>query len=68
MPYRTNDDLPDSARLHLPPHARDIYREAFNHAWQQYEGDPRREEIAHRVAWATVKKVYEKIGRDWVHR
>jgi cation transport regulator len=33
MPYRDNDDLPDSVRRHLPPHAQDIYREAFNHAF-----------------------------------
>jgi cation transport regulator len=33
MPYRMNDDLPASVRRHLPPHAQDIYREAFNHAF-----------------------------------
>ena len=26
------------------------------------------EEIAHRVAWAAVKKVYVKVGSDWVLR
>jgi cation transport regulator ChaB len=41
----------------------DIYREAFNHAWQTYGNEPRREEIAHRVAWAAVKHRYEK-GKD----
>ncbi|MGD0433406.1 MAG: ChaB family protein, partial [Acetobacteraceae bacterium] len=30
MPYRMNEDLPPSVRDHLPPHAQDIYREAFN--------------------------------------
>ena len=33
MPYRTNSDLPASVQAHLPPHAQDIYREAFNHAF-----------------------------------
>ncbi|MDJ1156640.1 ChaB family protein [Chelatococcus sp. SYSU_G07232] len=33
MPYRTNADLPDPVRTHLPPHTQDIYRETFNHAF-----------------------------------
>jgi len=68
MPYSTNDDLPDSVRRHLPPHAQDIYRAAFNNAWASYGAtEPvRREEIAHRVAWAAVKRQYRKSGTDWV--
>ena len=68
MPYLTNDDLPISIRHHVPEHGQDIFREAFNHAWQQYADDPRHEEIAHRVAWAAVKRVYEKLGTEWVPR
>lgn len=68
MPYLTNDDLPPSVRNHLPDHAQAIYREAFNHAWEQYAIDPRQEEIAHRVAWAVVKKAYVKIGAEWLPR
>jgi cation transport regulator len=68
MPYLTNDDLPISVRSHLPEHGQHIYREAFNHAWQQYAGDPRQEEIAHRVAWAAVKRAYMKVGNAWVPR
>ena len=48
MPYRTNIDLPSSVRRHLPPHAQDIYREAFNHAFAAHADDPRQEEAAHR--------------------
>ena len=33
MPYPTNADLPRSVQAHLPEHAQDIYREAFNHAY-----------------------------------
>lgn len=65
MPYRTNADLPPPVRR-LPAHGQDIYREAFNSAFRQYAGDPRREEIAHRVAWAAVKHVYRKVGEEWV--
>ncbi|AEK74274.1 cation transport regulator ChaB [Rickettsia conorii subsp. heilongjiangensis] len=31
MPYKNNNDLPDSVKNHLPIHAKDIYRKAFNH-------------------------------------
>ena len=60
MPYRSNDDLPLSVRSHLPSAAQDIYREVFNHAWQTYGHQARREEISHRTAWAAVKRRYEK--------
>ena len=33
MPYRENADLPPSVRDHLPRHAQDIFREAFNAAY-----------------------------------
>lgn len=63
MPYSHNTDLPPSVRRHLPPHAQDIYREAFNHAFAAHEGDLRQEEAAHRIAWAAVKRSYVKVGK-----
>ncbi len=66
MPYERNADLPRQVTDHLPEHAQTIFREAWNSAWQQYEdpkdrrGDDSREQTANRVAWAAVKKVYEK--------
>ena len=67
MPYASNEDLPERVRAHLPPHAQDIYRAAFNSAWREYaEGRRPVEEIAHRVAWAAVKKMYWKEGDMWV--
>ncbi len=66
MPYKKISDLPDSVRDNLPEHAQEIYMEAFNSAWDQYDepeerrGDASREETAHKVAWSAVKKVYEK--------
>lgn len=64
MPYPRRTDLPDSVKDNLPEHAQDIYKEAFNSAWDQYDHD---EERAHRVAWAAVKHKYHKSesGR-WV--
>jgi len=66
VPYVTNAELPVSLRRHLPEHAQDIYRAAFNHAHAEHVGDPRQEEAAHRIAWAAVKRSYVKIGDDWV--
>jgi cation transport regulator len=71
MPYRSNQELPDSVRNALPSHAQDIYREAFDSAWDEYSDPSKRrgnkslEEVAHRVAWAAVKKQYEKVGNEW---
>ncbi len=66
MPYDSNADLPPSVGNHLPEHAQDIYREAFNHAFATHAGDPRQEEAAHRIAWAAVKRSYVKRGGEWV--
>ena len=66
MPYDNISELPSSVRDSLPKHAQDIYKEAYNHAWDEYKDpqdrrdDASREEIAHRVAWSAVKKQYEK--------
>jgi cation transport regulator len=66
MPYASRDDLPEAVREHLPGHAQDIYREAFNSAWDRYRdperrrGDDDRETVAHKVAWAAVNNEYEK--------
>ena len=66
MPYASNEDLPPSVRDHLPSHAQDIFRAAFNSAYDEHRGDPRQEEIAFRIAWAAVKKRYHKIGAHWL--
>ncbi|MFT3894313.1 MAG: ChaB family protein [Anaerolineales bacterium] len=76
MPYRSTSDLPDSIRNVLPPHAQDIFMEAFNSAWEQYDqpqerpGDSSREETAFRVAWSAVKNRYEKDEKtgEWVEK
>jgi len=41
MPYKSTEDLPDPVRKHLPPHAQEIYREAFNNAYEEY-ADPKK--------------------------
>lgn len=72
MPYRANSALPEPIKHSLPPHAQEIYREAFNSAWEEYadprkrRGDSGREETAHKVAWSAVKQQYKKQGEKWV--
>jgi len=68
MPYRANVALPSSVRNHLPEHAQDIYREAFNHAYAAHAGEGRQEEAAHRIAWSAVKRSYVKVGNEWIAR
>lgn len=72
MPYSSNEELPDNVRRNLPEHGQQIYRKAFNSAWDEYKnpedrrGDDDREEVSHKVAWAAVKKEYHKEGDKWV--
>jgi cation transport regulator len=68
MPYRANADLPPSVRSHLPDHAQDIYREAFNHAYAANTGEADRERRSHMIAWAAVKRTYVKADQAWVLR
>ena len=74
MPYQKISDLPDSVKDNLPKRAQEIYMAAYNSAWEEYDepeerrGDASREETAHRVAWAAVKKKYEKQGDKWVSK
>lgn len=70
MPYTSINELPESVKHVLPKHAQDIYKEAFNSAYQEYadpserRGDADREETAHKVAWSAVKKAGYKKDRD----
>jgi cation transport regulator len=64
VPYDQITELPESVKDNLPKHAQEIYKEAFNSAWDQYGGE---EDRAHRVAWGAVKEKYEKDEStgDW---
>jgi cation transport regulator len=62
MPYPSNADLPLSVRAHLSEQARDIFREAFNHALAHHGS----EQSAFGVAWAAVHHKYAKnADGDW---
>ncbi len=70
MPYTSINELPESVRNVLPAHAQEIYKEAFNSAYEQYDtpeerrDNASREETAHKVAWSAVKKAGYQKGED----
>ena len=67
VPYATNADLPERIRKNLPRKAQDIFRAAFNSAYDRY--GPKNEARAFRIAWAAVKRGYvQRIAGVWVPR
>ena len=73
MPYHSINDLPDNVTNVLPKHAQEIFKEAFNSAYDEYKdpedrrGDESRENVARKVAWNAVKHSYEKGADDKWH-
>ena len=63
VPYASNDDLPPAVQV-LPEHGQDIFRAAFNGAYDRNHD----EAMAFRMAWSAVNRVYEKIGGEWTLR
>ena len=74
MPYKSTSELPEGVKHVLPKHAQEIYKEAFNNAWDEYDspserkGGADREETAHKVAWGAVKRSYEKGDDNSWHK
>ena len=73
MPYDKKSELPDSVSDNLPSHAQEIFKEAYNSAWDEYKdpkdrgGNDSREEVAFKVAWSAVKQKYHKNDNgNWV--
>ncbi len=69
MPYKSLHDLPEAVKKHLPLHAQEIYKEAFNHAEVQYCHPEKRrnpqeslDQVCHKVAWSAVEKKYTKTA------
>ncbi len=59
----------------LPEHAQHIFKKAHASALKEYEDPKKRRggakesvEVAHKVAWAAVKKDYKKKGDEWVKK
>jgi cation transport regulator len=68
MPYKSVQDLPDRVRSNLPVRAQEIYKDAYNRAWKQYDTEERpggiiREITVHHAAWTAVKANYKKDAK-----
>lgn len=74
-----NDDISKRTEKQidqLPTHAQEIFKEAHKQALDQYNDPKKRkggkneskEEVAHKVAWSAVKKVYKKEGDKWIKK
>lgn len=75
MPYEKISELPEQVRNSLPKKAQEIYRAAWNSAWEEYKkpadrnDDGSREETAHKVAWSAVKQKYRKNDSgNWINK
>lgn len=74
MKYGTISDLPASVKDHLPMHAQEIYKSTFNSAFEKYKAKNKQktantqEAVAHKVAWAAVKRKYKKQDNKWVEK
>lgn len=76
MPYKDESELPEVVRHSLPKHGQAIYLAAYNNAYDEYSDPAKRrgmdsaETVAHKVAWAAVKKEFEKdaVTGQWVKR
>jgi cation transport regulator len=60
----------------LPVHVQHIFKKVHAYALQEYRNPEKRrggksqsvEEVAHKAAWAAIKKKYEKQGNKWVRK
>ena len=74
-----NDDISDRTEKQideLPTHGQEIFKEAHKNALDQYKDPKKRkggkkeskEQVAHKVAWSAVKKVYKKEDDKWIKK
>lgn len=67
-----NKQIPENVRRTLPKLARSIYKAAFDKAYSEYMflqdrlDDANRKEMADRIAWKKVKRIYS--FSDFDHR
>jgi len=60
----------------LPEHAQHIYKKTHASSLEQYKNPEKRrggkrqspEQVAHKAAWAAVKKQYKKKGNQWIKK
>jgi cation transport regulator len=71
MRYETVKQLPSTIRDVLPEEAKEIYRKAYNQAWEGFDKEDHRglnqQGLAHQQAWGAVKQEYVFDLDEW-HR
>jgi cation transport regulator len=69
--YKSKSDLPKTLKEYLPEDLQEIYLEAYQKSWKEYEeyrgGEAGREAVAHRDAMAAVERehVYHEETGNW---
>ena len=67
MPYASLADLPTSVKDALPKHGQEIFRAAYNSAYDGTCADREdREACSNAIAWTAVKTKYKKSDDKWV--
>ena len=54
-------NIPKSVKEILPDVTHEIYKDAYNFAWEYYSGD---DEKSHKYAWKVVRRSITEIIRD----
>lgn len=71
MQYETVKQLPVTIRDVLPEEAKEIYRKAYNQAWEEFAQEDHRglnqQALAHQQAWGAVKKEFVFDLDQWHH-
>lgn len=73
MKYETTKDLSPTIRDVLPEDAQQLYLDAYNRAWEEYDQDTAigqsRETLAHQQGWMAVRHEYvQDQGTGLWHR
>ena len=73
MKYQTINDLSPTIRDVLPEGAQELYLDAYNRAWEEYDEDAAtgqsREALAHQQGWMAVRHEYvQDEGTGLWHR
>jgi cation transport regulator len=72
MQFETIKQLPATIRDTLPKEAQEIYRKAYNEAWEKFDQDAGvgldQQGLAHQQAWGAVNQEYVLDLDEWRRR
>lgn len=64
MPYRNLRELPKGVKNVLPKHAKEIYKEAYNSAWEEYKDPDDRRGGACQGPPPPLSRAAPRVGRS----